>query len=1361
MIEAKYGLKYSFPHSVVHIVDNSQYTGELPVVVAEDPSLLASIVVTGAPMGADRVMTSINRSDTLDVAYGMGNLSTDDIKRYGQSVTYPSSLIKQGGPVRLMRVTPDDATYAVSSLVVQWRIDGTDNKLHVRFKAKEWPEELQRELFKNTARVNEALIKYFKTDSAETDAQGSWDQRAFINFIAAGRGSAYNNMVNTIDVVSQSKRPTNVCYAFNTIDTRTNRVIEKFSASLINTYAVSRKDAITSVNTIVAKRDEGTSITVPYVNEAAVRELYNIYMNHYKGMLDITEPDEYTSNVYKMMNINIFDMIFGNYIYDGTDTSTKMPFYQVDMVDNDITKLDNSKIVCALGDTIEDISGNQISLWDQNNPTMLHNRILQSAYGITRGGDTVHVGDMYLVQSNGNNTNPKIAIITSINQYTGNVSSLTFPKVFPLDPNSGYKTLLKTKPDGSSASVPISILVSDITEAAGTNNAKSNTVKKLVESGVITDGAVIASTVYDPTTNNIVPGFDIYTVAVSSTTGAGGVITKTYTLYHMDKLLKYEMLDRGSHSGGVIGTGNAMGFMETYETDSAWNRPGATVYVQDKVADTSGESIRYIPVNRIYVNSYDRTASDDETDNNGLTRESIRKHRIPVLNAAVNGIIGTPPTSVNITKSLIGSEFDVKVYNNANIDKWNVSGISYGGLTGRHNSGSNLIYNVGDQFYIATIACLGDGSIEPGSDNDPEKYIITDTNDEAFVNWYSNQEGLENVPETFLNTAPNDWNTNYFNYFKYNQSTHKIIPVSPMELLTYKPENFNPVNYYKISLGNYVKGVSGDTWAENTWFINPSSSAPTFSASLKVLSDQMKRSWIANKSRFATSYDTSPCKTIVTVTSVDPTYGNITGLSISKATPYNNYSEANVLNVMQGNTFPTDIENHGYFGHFIGVYIPKMGGDVNEDTYISVDITNFTVVKENATPTTIKRYTITGSEGSLFRTQKNTVIIPVNYYSGTYGINPTSESGGIQMSGGWTGFFDDPNISDIEFKWRYSALLVKAFRGETDPRIQSPTRCPAKFIFDGAFNTIVGSTILPYVKYTPADIINASIIFTDDEKDEIVYHPEIIANLQYEDIDVKQAMYDLMVYRCYQGIPEEKRPEGPGSGFSLHLDSGITDANTARLVDTSFNKRFDNPNASWDIGGWNDVETGLAYTFTKQIADNLIRHSRENSINKPYVGDLSAITPDRYTSYFPDVDTNDWELRELLFNSGGNSWIMGPDGSLTRRAQRTLIRDAATSDLLQESNMRTLSQLTTILQEKIDKSLLDYNEDAVIKTLSDEINNTFSNWAGNLVQSLDITFKRDINIDGREILICNCDVTFRGLVLSVPIIVNVNRRQYT
>lgn len=92
--------------------------------------------------------------------------------------------------------------------------------------------------------------------------------------------------------------------------------------------------------------------------------------------------------------------------------------------------------------------------------------------------------------------------------------------------------------------------------------------------------------------------------------------------------------------------------------------------------------------------------------------------------------------------------------------------------------------------------------------------------------------------------------------------------------------------------------------------------------------------------------------------------------------------------------------------------------------------------------------------------------------------------------------------------------------------------------------------------------------------------------------------------------------------------------------------------------------------------------------------------------------------------------------------------------------MRTLSQLTYLLQNKIDDSLLEYNDDAVIKTISDECNNIFSNWAGNLVDDLSITFARDINVDGGEILVCYCTVIFRGLILRVPIIVNVNRREY-
>lgn len=1342
MIDSKYAVKYKMPHSVVHIVDNSSYNGPLQVVTAEDPSLLASIVVTGAPMGADNQMITINRSDVLGVAYSMANLSADDIKRYGQGVTYAGSLIEQGGPVRFMRVTPEDATYAVSSLVVQWRIDDTDNKLHVRFKVKEWPEEIQRDRFKNTAKVNEALVKYFKVDNVEVDSQGIWTQRAFINFISAGRGSVYNYMANAINMTAQAKRPANVRYEFDTIDTRTNQVVERFFASLVNVNNKDRTDAIESVNTVVSRRVAGSSITVPYVNTAAVRELYSVYMAYYKNMLDVIEPDEFISNAYKAMNINIFDMVFGNYIYNGTDTTTKMPFYQVDMLDTDIPEIPSERRLCVLNDP---------TLFNASNPEVLYDKVLESTYGVTRAGDSVHVGDLYLTTPGNSTANPKISIITSINQYTGNVTSMTIPRVFALSKESNYTEL------GSGKSVYITNIVSDIKNPY-TADASSATINKMVSQGTISDGAVIAANRYDTSTGTPVPisGFDLYTVEVDTFEDAAtGLKTKSTTLHLMDPSFYYKMLDRESHSGGIVGTGNAMGFewtsvtpnppKEGFQPDAAWNRPGATVVVQETVAGEGDP----ITVNKIYVNDYDRTADDND---------NLTAHRIYVADAATHGIIGTPPTSVNLTDDLMGSQFDIQVYNNDAINTWKVSGIEIDPSTTTKviNAGEaneeKLSYKVGDQFYVAVIANANESA--PGSAADTEQYVV-ETADETYIAYWQ----VVNKTTPYLTEAPADWTDGYVNYSKFDTATKRIVNVATMTKLETEPASFVGSDYYKIDTvtGKYVKGSSEETtWEADKWY-SADPATQEFSEDLKVFKPGFIDNWNANKSRYTDNPDVSACRTIVTVQGVNVETGEITDISISNAAPYANETDASIYTVLtNSNLDPTTHPNAVLKGVFI---------TTNEDdpriTQLqpTFKLNNFKVVTENSSPVSIKRYTITGSIGSLFRIQADPTVIPSNYYSSTYGINPTTEVGGVKLSGGYTGFFDDPDISDIEFKWKYSALLVKAFRGQIDPRIQSPNRTPAKFMFDAGYNTIVGSTILPYLTYTPADIINASIIFTDDEKEEILFHPEIIEGLKYEDIDVKQAMYDLMIYRCYHGMPEEMRPQGPGSGLSLHLDSGVTDANTAMLVNTSFAKRFDNPNASWDIGGWVDVETGLSYTFTKQIADNLIRHTRQTSINKPYVGDLTAITPDRYTTYFPDVDTTDWELRELLYNSGGNAWIMGPDGSLTRRSQRTLKRDSDTSDLMQESNMRTLSQLTYLLQNKIDAFLLEYNDDAIIKTLSDNVNNTFSNWVGTLVQNLQIQFVRDINpTDGGEILVCYCDVTFRGLILRVPIIVNINRR---
>ena len=1130
MIDTKYGLKYSMPHSLVHIVDNSMYTGELPIVVADDPSLYGTIVVTGAPMGVDNKVVKLTRSDVLNVAFGIQNLSASEREKYGQTIEYAGSLIKQGALVRFMRVTPEGSTYGLTCIAVLWRI-AEDNVMHVRFEEMPFPVDMQLDKFANGTRLNAALVKQFNTDNVESGGYNDWHRRVFMTYVSAGRGSVYNYMANAINTTSQTKRPANVKYEFVTIDTRTNVVCERFYASLVNVNNVNRADAIDPVNVVINKRVEGSSIITPFLNESAVHEVYNAYMTHFKEMIDSTVTDEFTKNAYVAMNVNIFDMIYGNYIYNGSDSGYKLPFYQVDMYNTEIPSLPTTNhIVC---------NETTYNADNKNTPAVLCDQLKPLMYGIIRDNDTTYVGDIYLSTIGTTNLNPTMTIVGVINQYTGAVTSLTIPKVYPLTVVDGVGTVMKTVDDVAVTPVQITAVFNDTVSESGLNSKVLNT---LVDKKTLKAGCVVAQVM---TTGK----FNLYTVSAVDTAASGD----KYTLVAYTQQQVYQALAWQSHSSGASGAGNIIGYDSTC---TAYTTIGATVI------DADGN---------VYVNDYSYNKEEDTG-------------RIAVTNNTLK--FGKCPTDVNITTDIVGAEYDVIVYPDDSASKWTINNVAIAsGGTG---------YAVGDLVRVTT----------------------------------TSEDGTT-------------------------------------------------------------------TLATNGVF---------------------------------------------TVTSVDVD-GAVTGLAVSETAVL---ETTNFVSALALETTYADQEN------------------VGSGTGLTVTITeaDVTVTEYSGVPTEITRYVVSGVQGSLFRVANDTSVdVPHNYYADDYGLNLSSEVGGVRISMGSTGFFDDETMNPIEFKWRYSALLVKAYRGELDPRIMSPTRVPAKFLFDGGHNTIVGQTIQPYIKYTPTDIINASTIFTADEKEEVMFTPDVIANItDFEDIDVKQAMYDLMVYRCYQGIPEDKRPIGPGSGLSLHLDSGITDANTAMLINTSFSKRFDNPNASWDIGGWVDISTGMSYTYTKRLVDNLVSHCKRYSINKPFVGKYSMISNTEYSSFFPDVDTTDWELRELLYKSGGNAWIADINGNLTRRSQRTLLRDEETSDLVQESNMRTLSQLVYLLQNKIDEYLLEYNDDGVLKTLSDEVNNMFSNWVGTLVDGLDITFERDINIDGGEILVCYCNVTFRGLILRVPIIVNVNRR---
>ena len=72
-------------------------------------------------MGEDNKIVNITNSDILTTAYGMYSLTASDIKKYGQSVEYANSLVAQGAPVKMLRITPPDSTYALSTILIQWK----------------------------------------------------------------------------------------------------------------------------------------------------------------------------------------------------------------------------------------------------------------------------------------------------------------------------------------------------------------------------------------------------------------------------------------------------------------------------------------------------------------------------------------------------------------------------------------------------------------------------------------------------------------------------------------------------------------------------------------------------------------------------------------------------------------------------------------------------------------------------------------------------------------------------------------------------------------------------------------------------------------------------------------------------------------------------------------------------------------------------------------------------------------------------------------------------------------------------------------------------------------------------------------
>lgn len=1268
MIDSRYGLKYSFPHTLVHIVDNSMYTGEIPVTVSYDPSLFATIVVTGMPMGVDNKIVTVTRSDVLNVAFGANTLTASDVEKYGQAVEYPASLIEQNAPVKLLRVTPPDAAFATALLYIEWKSssdDSNNNNLEIRFQYATSDEftNLGMDMTKFASSESIAKTAFSKLSKTPKENNG-WNREVLVCYVSAGRGSAYNNYTVYINepTYEQRKKYANVVYNFGTIDTRyagsLHPEVEAFTAALVN-FATKRSlygvtTTMEAVNAQMRKRLEASSVIIPYVNEKVITTIYNKWCKVFKDNIEddqtiSTSTRDIYKYIYDDMDANKFDVIFGKCIY--SDYTTNIPYLTIDTLNNDVPRLDKDHIIKV---TNPDSAGveRQIKSYDAINAIYdaKINPFFTNLYGFdgytesysvpgsaisglknhtikmesTKLVKNVTPGTMYLINPN---TKPTISIVTEVNPGSGNVSSIPIQRIFNLicEAPTAFTQNLKGKINTFDVYPNNDDGDADITKSPVYSQAKySNVIEAYYDCSANIKGGEPNQNSASSFINFINANYDTSALhpTQSYVDSDTNTIKGSWTAEPIKGVLSAKPLEGSDGtlieytsdvSDDKFGSIIAIGYIDSVTNTRKFKLAQIATMVEDeeKTRDNGGKKYYKIKTLWFYPDNYYPALDFDSTTlgqkiNERIALASYVQQNCGALSPAFQKI-GALMIS-NALKSTDGADLT------ENLAKYRVSGETINGIS-YDIYGDRVIYDDGNGKYVSM----------------PLTGFIKNV-------WYT--KNTDNV--TLVDT--------HFTWYP-----------------TYSGDN-------------NTKFV-GDVPDEISLYIEDG----------------------VNSSLVNTQYD--------------------------------------VLNFYK---------------------ISSTGVPISEENNGTVNIHSIDITTTPVTDTAIWRFEVTRATGSAFALSNTNDVVPYNYYTNDYGVSTISDDGNIRMDKGSTGFFDNEEMSTIEFKLRYSDLLVKAFRGNIDPRILSPVRVPAKFLFDAGYNTTLNIKSLPYSNPTTEDVVYASTIFTDDEKEEFATNRiNILNSTLFNDIDVKQAMYDLMIERCYQRIPKDKRPVGPGSGLQLHLDSGYVSSITGiNRINESFKTRFDNPNASWDIGGYTSAVNGMTYTYVKRLVDNIFRHFQTYTINKPYVNTYSTIYSNEYTDFYPNIDATDWELEELMYTSGGNSWVMDINGDIRRKSQRTLYRESTgTSDLLQENNMRTLSQLIYLLQNKLDDWLLEYVDDGILTSMEESINNIFSGWVGTRVEALSITFTRDLNTDGGEIVICNVNVTFRGLLLRVPIIVNVNRRE--
>lgn len=417
--------------------------------------------------------------------------------------------------------------------------------------------------------------------------------------------------------------------------------------------------------------------------------------------------------------------------------------------------------------------------------------------------------------------------------------------------------------------------------------------------------------------------------------------------------------------------------------------------------------------------------------------------------------------------------------------------------------------------------------------------------------------------------------------------------------------------------------------------------------------------------------------------------------------------------------------------------------------------------------------------GNIVYDEGHEVAIDEDQYNG---IN-ISQNVGHPLDGGHDGDFQEITVSgetrapsDAEMKLLLSREFVKAWRGEKDRKILSPARVNLDFIFDANYN--MTNDVQLDVQTNIAPLFNSSTVLTDQDAQRLAILGNSSTVLEFNDLNVKRAMYDLNEFRNRNGMTVNLER---GAGCSLYLDTGLVGLKSVginyELIDIiDMMEEFDGRACSIDLGYYEifDPNTGkrIPVTTTYKIAKDLVPHIMKEGLNKPYTNNFAKLTAmqrdnaltvrgDMIRDTFrPDIDLIDWDVKEKLYTSRINYWITEDEGrTVYRSVQNTRQRDA--SALLEENNVRVLNSLKKGLEKACRGYHYEWNNPTVRKSYTEAQMLVYRPWIGTMVEDLEIKFEANEFEQERMMMHCYCNVKFKDIVKRIILEINIQRPNYS